>query len=235
MPEESVGIDVNMVVDRAEAGMDRLGRKTNQATENVEKLEKRGGRAGRALNRAFNTGVRGVVGINRGILRTINFLASMRTLVLGVFGFLAGRLLLGLIQRFEELEKSQIRAIAALRAAQKRFGAQAGTIAGLIRFIRDLRSEYRTLSRIEINNAVAQTVELQRNFGLAADQQQVLARRIIDTAAATGRTVEDVTERIRSGFLGSTEAIEDLGVNFLKTRLSALAAAEGYGKNFTAL
>lgn len=32
-------------------------------------------------------------------------------------------------------------------------------------------------------------------------------------ASKTGRTVEDVTERIRSGLLGNTEAIEDLGIN----------------------
>lgn len=32
-------------------------------------------------------------------------------------------------------------------------------------------------------------------------------------AAATGRTIEDVNERIRSGLLGNTEAIEDLGIN----------------------
>lgn len=32
-------------------------------------------------------------------------------------------------------------------------------------------------------------------------------------ASRTGRTVEDVNDRIRSGLLGSTEAIEDLGIN----------------------
>lgn len=32
-------------------------------------------------------------------------------------------------------------------------------------------------------------------------------------ASSTGRTMEDVMERIRSGLLGNTEAIEDLGVN----------------------
>jgi phage-related protein len=32
-------------------------------------------------------------------------------------------------------------------------------------------------------------------------------------ASATGRTMEDTMERIRSGMLGSTEAIEDLGIN----------------------
>jgi hypothetical protein len=40
--------------------------------------------------------------------------------------------------------------------------------------------------------------------------QLVHASRVI--ASRTGRTIEDVTERIRSGLLGNTEAIEDLGV-----------------------
>ncbi len=42
-------------------------------------------------------------------------------------------------------------------------------------------------------------------------------KQLIETSAViasrTGRTVEDVSERIRSGLLGNTEAIEDLGVN----------------------
>lgn len=42
-------------------------------------------------------------------------------------------------------------------------------------------------------------------------QQLLKASSII--ASSTGRTMEDVMDRIRSGLLGNTEAIEDLGVN----------------------
>lgn len=42
-------------------------------------------------------------------------------------------------------------------------------------------------------------------------QQLLKASSVI--ASATGRTMEDVMDRIRSGLLGNTEAIEDLGVN----------------------
>lgn len=42
-------------------------------------------------------------------------------------------------------------------------------------------------------------------------------KKLIETSAViasrTGRTVEDVNDRIRSGLLGSTEAIDDLGIN----------------------
>jgi hypothetical protein len=41
-------------------------------------------------------------------------------------------------------------------------------------------------------------------------KQIVQATRVV--ASATGRSIEDVTERMRSGLLGNTEAIEDLGI-----------------------
>lgn len=41
-------------------------------------------------------------------------------------------------------------------------------------------------------------------------KQMVQTTRVV--ASATGRTIQDTTERIRSGLLGNTEAIEDLGI-----------------------
>ena len=46
-----------------------------------------------------------------------------------------------------------------------------------------------------------------------ANQTQNLLKASSVIASATGRTMEDVMDRIRSGLLGNTEAIEDLGVN----------------------
>ncbi len=46
-------------------------------------------------------------------------------------------------------------------------------------------------------------------------------------ASATGRTMEDVMDRIRSGLLGNTEAIEDLGVN---VNVSLLESTEAFRK-----
>lgn len=45
-------------------------------------------------------------------------------------------------------------------------------------------------------------------------------------ASATGRTMDDVMERIRSGLLGNTEAIEDLGVNVNVALLETTEAFE---------
>lgn len=55
--------------------------------------------------------------------------------------------------------------------------------------------------------------------GIAKDQEENanLTEKVLKASAviasSTGRTIEDVNERIRSGLLGNTEAIEDLGVN----------------------
>lgn len=46
-------------------------------------------------------------------------------------------------------------------------------------------------------------------------------------ASATGRTMEDVMDRIRSGLLGNTEAIEDLGVN---VNVALLESTESFKK-----
>lgn len=46
-------------------------------------------------------------------------------------------------------------------------------------------------------------------------------------ASGTGRTMEDVQERIRSGLLGNTEAIEDLGIN---VNVAMLQSTEAFRK-----
>lgn len=46
-------------------------------------------------------------------------------------------------------------------------------------------------------------------------------------ASGTGRTMEDVMERIRSGLLGNTEAIEDLGVN---VNVAMLKSTEAFNR-----
>lgn len=50
-------------------------------------------------------------------------------------------------------------------------------------------------------------------------------------ASATGRTMEDVMDRIRSGLLGNTEAIEDLGVNVNVALLESTDAFKKFAGN----
>ena len=49
-------------------------------------------------------------------------------------------------------------------------------------------------------------------------------------ASATGRTMEDTMERIRSGLLGNTEAIEDLGINVNVALLESTKAFQQFAK-----
>jgi len=50
-------------------------------------------------------------------------------------------------------------------------------------------------------------------------------------ASYTGRTMEDVMERIRSGLLGNTEAIEDLGINVNVAMIEATEAFRRFAGN----
>ncbi len=50
-------------------------------------------------------------------------------------------------------------------------------------------------------------------------------------ASATGRTMEDTMERIRSGLLGNTEAIEDLGINVNVAMLESTEAFRKFAKD----
>lgn len=58
-----------------------------------------------------------------------------------------------------------------------------------------------------------------------ADDTQELMKATAIISSKTGRTFEDTAERIRSGMLGSTEAIEDLGVY---TQVSMLESTEAF-------
>lgn len=60
--------------------------------------------------------------------------------------------------------------------------------------------------------------------------QQLLESSAI-IASATGRTMEDVMDRIRSGLLGNTEAIEDLGVNVNVALLESTDAFKKFAGN----
>lgn len=68
-----------------------------------------------------------------------------------------------------------------------------------------------------------------------ATKQIVQTTRVV--ASATGRTIEDTTERIRSGLLGNTEAIEDLGIFVNVSMIESTAAFKKFanGKHWNQL
>lgn len=65
----------------------------------------------------------------------------------------------------------------------------------------------------------------ENNTKKIADSTQDLMKATSIIASKTGRTFEDTAERIRSGMLGSTEAIEDLGVY---TQVSMLQSTQAF-------
>jgi hypothetical protein len=72
-------------------------------------------------------------------------------------------------------------------------------------------------SRLEAAKAGATYGNLLMTFSKGADdtrqKTEDLMKATAVVSAATGRTMNDTFERIRSGLLGNTEAIEDLGIN----------------------
>jgi phage-related protein len=60
-----------------------------------------------------------------------------------------------------------------------------------------------------------------------ADYTKQLLKSSAIIAAATGRDMEDVMQRIRSGMLGNTEAVEDLGVN---VQVSMMESTDAFKK-----
>ena len=67
----------------------------------------------------------------------------------------------------------------------------------------------------------------QKDTKETADSTQELMKATAIISSKTGRTYEDTAERIRSGMLGSTEAIEDLGVY---TNVSMMESTEAFKK-----
>ncbi|WP_082347330.1 phage tail protein [Bacillus sp. FJAT-18017] len=72
-------------------------------------------------------------------------------------------------------------------------------------------------SKLEAVKAGATYGNLLSTFSSGADDTRKKTEELMKATAvvssATGRTMEDTFERIRSGLLGNTEAIEDLGIN----------------------
>ncbi|WP_127491326.1 phage tail protein [Paenibacillus glycanilyticus] len=66
------------------------------------------------------------------------------------------------------------------------------------------------------------------NFASGTDDVMDKTRELLKAsgivASATGKSMQEVTERIRSGLLGETDAIEDLGINVNQSMLTSTAA-----------
>lgn len=91
------------------------------------------------------------------------------------------------------------------------------------------------MARSEATRYGAIFANLISGFASGADETARYTQDLLQAAAvissSTGRTMEDVMDRIRSGMLGSTEAIEDLGVNVNISLLEATNAFKQFAGN----
>ncbi|GBF73208.1 hypothetical protein PA598K_01493 [Paenibacillus sp. 598K] len=97
------------------------------------------------------------------------------------------------------------------------------------------------MSTLEITKYAAVYSNLISSFSKTVEETtkntQDLLKASAITAAATGRTMEDTMERIRSGLLGNTEAIEDLGINVNVSMIESTEAFRAFanGKSWNQL
>lgn len=102
---------------------------------------------------------------------------------------------------------------AAMQQVEKIYGDAAGTIKNFaektaISFNMSTSDAYKYA---QIYGNLIQSITDDQAENAQYTQQLLESSSVI--ASATGRTMEDVMDRIRSGLLGNTEAIEDLGIN----------------------
>lgn len=126
---------------------------------------------------------------------------------------LTTRLTLPIATGFTLMAKSAIESETAIQQVDKIYGEAADTI-----------KDFAENTALSFNMSSADAYKYAQIYGnliqtITDDQAenakytQDLLRASSVIASATGRTMEDVMDRIRSGLLGNTEAIEDLGVN----------------------
>lgn len=220
MADRTVSVQLELDAQGAITGITLLDSRMLKAGKSVTDLQRRTNRARTVMVRAFRQMGRAASVFTKTIGGIRRALFTIRFLVLGFFiQQFVNRIVRPLIDASVDLDRAMFRLGSAVNAAQKRFGEAAGKIQDFFDLVVQLRSETNQFSIRELTEVVAGVAELGRNFGITGEQVKLLSRRILDLAAATGRTLTDVITRIRSGFLGSTEAIEDLGINFKVTRL----------------
>lgn len=126
---------------------------------------------------------------------------------------LTTRLTLPIATGFTLMAKSAIESETAIQQVDKIYGEAADTIKDFaentaLSFNMSSADAYKYA---QIYGNLIQTITDDQAENAKYTQDLLKASSVI--ASATGRTMEDVMDRIRSGLLGNTEAIEDLGVN----------------------
>ena len=126
---------------------------------------------------------------------------------------LTTRLTLPVVAGFTVMTKSAIENETAMQQVEKIYGKAADSI-----------KDFAENKAIDYNMSASEAYKYSQIYGNLiqsitddqtenAEKTQELLQASSVIASSTGRSMEDVMDRIRSGLLGNTEAIEDLGVN----------------------
>ena len=126
---------------------------------------------------------------------------------------LTTRLTLPVVAGFTVMTKSAIENETAMQQVEKIYGKAADSIKD---FAKNKAIDYNMSANeaykySQIYGNLIQSITDDQTENAEKTQELLQASSVI--ASSTGRSMEDVMDRIRSGLLGNTEAIEDLGVN----------------------
>ena len=142
-----------------------------------------------------------------------NELDTISTKVDNLGNKLTTRLSLPVVAGFTVMTKSAIETETAMQQVDRIYGEAAESI-----------KDFAENKALDYNMSASEAYKYSQIYGNLiqsitddqtenAEQTQKLLQASSVIASATGRSMEDVMDRIRSGLLGNTEAIEDLGVN----------------------
>lgn len=113
--------------------------------------------------------------------------------------------------------KSAVKDAMTFEAAMQQIDRQMGASADSFRKWADANAAAFGMSKLQVTQYGATYANLISNFskntGEITQRTEALLKASAIVASSTGRSMQDVMERIRSGMLGETDAIEDLGIN----------------------
>jgi len=152
------------------------------------------------LNKGFKAANNGIKQMTSGLTNVAKTAAQLAGVTVSV------KLLADSFKAFTALESSMARTGDIFGAAGRNIQAFAEGSAKSFGLAESSVYQYAATYGNLFKNITASTTE-----NSAVTIQMLQASAVV--ASKTGRTMEDVMDRIRSGLLGSTEAIEDLGIN----------------------
>lgn len=167
--------------------------------------------------------------------RTAKWNATLKTVLKSLLGLSAIQIARSIINFLkeaatlsQEFNFEQYKLEVGIRAAQRRMGEAAGTMADWVGFIKELRQQFSIFSTKDLTAATAKVVLLTRELGFNKEQMQLVTTASIALAEVSGKTVEDAARRLAL-FLdtGYSRGLAQLGVQISRVTVQQYALAHG--------